>query len=264
MTSPLATVSLWAVVMVPTTNRAATIAAVAAACVSPMTLGTGTGAGPDETVRSTAPPGTSSVAATGFWLRTRPVATVSLYAVVTVPTTKRAATIAVVAAACVCPTTSGTGTGAGPDETVRSTALPGTSSVVAAGLWVITSPLATVSLCAVVTVPTTKRAPTIAVVAAACVSPTTLGTGTGAGPDETVRLTALPGTSSVAATGFWLRTSPLATVSLWAVVTVPTTKRAPTIAVVAAACVCPTTSGTGTGAGPDETVRLTALPGTSS
>jgi hypothetical protein len=99
---------------------------------------------------------------------------------------------------------------------------------------------------AVVTVPTASPAPVIAVVAAACVSPTTFGTNTGGGPVETTRLTADPEATEVPATGVSLITSPGGTVVLAAVVTVPTVSPAPVIAVVAAACVSPTTFGTET------------------
>src|SRR5580704_15286573 len=81
-------------------------------------------------------------------------------------------------------------------------------------------------------------------VAAACVSPTTFGTATGAGPEETTRFTAEPGATEVPAAGFSLMTLPAATVLLDAVVTVPSTRPAFVIAVVAAACVSPTTFGT--------------------
>jgi len=85
------------------------------------------------------------------------------------------------------------------------------------------------------------------VVAAACVCPTTLGTATGAGPEETTKFTAEPGATGVPAPGFSLMTLPAGTLLLEAVVTVPSTKPAFWIAVVAAACVCPTTLGTATG-----------------
>ena len=50
--------------------------------------------------------------------------------------------------------------------------------VPAVGLSLMTSPLATVLLEAVVTVPTTRPTPVMADVAIACVSPTTFGTDT--------------------------------------------------------------------------------------
>ena len=118
--------------------------------------------------------------------------------------------------------------------------------VPATGLSLITSPDATAELLCVVTVPSTSPAPVMAVVAAAWVSPTTLGTTTGAGPVETTMLTAEPLLTLVPATGLSLITSPDATVELLCVVTVPSTSPAPVIAVVAAACVSPTTLGTAT------------------
>jgi hypothetical protein len=70
------------------------------------------------------------------------------------------------------------------------TAEPELTLVPAIGLSLMTLPDATVGLLAVVTVPTTSPAPVMAVVAAAWVSPTTLGTATGAAPVETTRLNA--------------------------------------------------------------------------
>jgi hypothetical protein len=49
-------------------------------------------------------------------------------------------------------------------------------------------------------------------------------------------------------TGFWLMTDPAGTVELDAVVTAPTTKPAPVIALAASACVKPATAGAATGA----------------
>src|SRR3954463_12064528 len=97
-------------------------------------------------------------------------------------------------------------------------------------------------------------------VAATCVRPTTFGTATCGGPDETTSATALPTFTCVAAVGFWLITDPDRTVVLDAVVTVPTVRPAVVIADVAATCVWPTTSGTATCGGPDETTSATALP----
>ena len=65
----------------------------------------------------------------------------------------------------------------------------------------ITEPAGTVALDAVVIVPTVRPAPVIAVVAAACVRPTTFGTATCGGPDETTRETALPTMTCVPADG---------------------------------------------------------------
>jgi hypothetical protein len=66
-----------------------------------------------------------------------------------------------------------------PLETTRFTAEPGATLAPAAGLSVITFPAVTVLLDCCVTVPTTRPAPVIAVVASACVMPTTPGTGAG-------------------------------------------------------------------------------------
>ncbi len=63
----------------------------------------------------------------------------------------------------------------------------------------ITVPLGTVSLLAVVTVPTVKPAAIRAVWALLCVKPTTLGTVV---PSDTTNATALPGFTVVPAPGF--------------------------------------------------------------
>ena len=64
---------------------------------------------------------------------TEPAGTVVLAAVLTVPTVRPALPSAVVAAAWVRFTTFGTGTDDGPDDTTSATALPGATSVPAAG-----------------------------------------------------------------------------------------------------------------------------------
>src|SRR5205814_7223163 len=89
------------------------------------------------------------------------------------------------------PTTFGTGTGAGggaPLETTRSTAEPLATIVPAVGLSLMTLPEPTVVLDCCVTAPMVRPAPVMALVAAACIWPTTFGTATGAGrgaPPET-------------------------------------------------------------------------------
>src|SRR6267142_2039214 len=123
----------------------------------------------------------------------------------------------------------------------------------------MTEPDGTVVLDAVVTLPSASVAFAIAVVAAACVRPTTFGVATCGGPDEMTSATALPVTTCVPATGFWLITAPDGTVVLDALVTGPTVRLAPVIALVAAACVRPTTFGVATCGGPDETTSATAL-----
>ena len=121
--------------------------------------------------------------------------------VVIVPTTRFAFVIAVVAAACVRPTTFGTVTWGRPDDTTSATALPVATDVPLTGDWLITDPAGTVVLDAVVTAPTTRFAPVIAVVAAVCVRPTTFGTVTCGGPDDTTSATALPVATDVPLTG---------------------------------------------------------------
>jgi hypothetical protein len=160
---------------------------------------------------------------------------VLLDAVVTAPTVSDALVIAVDAAPCVKPTTFGTETCAGPDETISATELPLATCVPPTGFWLITDPAGTVGLAALVTVPTLRPAFVIDVVAAACVRPTTFGTATCGGPDDTTSATALPVATCVAATGFWLITDPDGTVVLDAVVIAPTVNPAFVIDVVAAA-----------------------------
>jgi hypothetical protein len=94
------------------------------------------------------------------------------------------------------------------------TAEPGLTLVPALGFSLITSPDATVALLAVLTVPSASPAATMADVAADWVSPTTLGTVTGAGPVETTRLTAELELTVVPALGLSLITLPDATVAL--------------------------------------------------
>jgi hypothetical protein len=65
----------------------------------------------------------------------------------------------------------------------------------------MTAPAGIVALGDVVTVPTVKPAPVIAVVAAACVSDTTFGTAT-FGPDEITSAIAVPAATCAPAAGF--------------------------------------------------------------
>jgi hypothetical protein len=128
-------------------------------------------------VRFTAEPDVTPVPASGFSLITLPEGTVALLAVLTVPTVRPAPVSAPVAPACVRPTTFGTDTG-GPVLTVRFTAEPYPTLVPASGFSLITLPEGTVALLAVLTVPTVRPAPVSALVAPACVRPTTFGTDT--------------------------------------------------------------------------------------
>src|SRR5713101_2489739 len=101
----------------------------------------------------------------------------------------------------------------------------------------MTEPAGTVVLEAVVTAPTVRFAPAIAVVAAACVRPTTFGTAPRGRPDDTTSAPALPVATCVPATGVRVSIDPGGPVVLLAVLTAPTLRFAPAIAVVAAACV---------------------------
>jgi hypothetical protein len=124
MTLPEATVLLDWVVTVPVVNPAAVSAALAAACVSPTTFGTLTGAGPLETTSVTADPVATLVAAAGVSLMTLPEATVLLDWVVTVPAVNPAPVMAVLATAWVSPTTFGTLTEVEPLEPLEPESLP--------------------------------------------------------------------------------------------------------------------------------------------
>src|SRR4051812_41127457 len=124
----------------------------------------------------------------------------------------------------------------------------------------MTDPAGTVVVTCVVIVPTMRPAFVIALFAAACVRPTTLGTATCAGPDDTTRATALPLATWVPALGVWLMIDPVGTIVFDTVVTVPGVRPAFVIVVVPAACVRPTTFGTATCGAPDETTSATAPP----
>src|SRR5205823_14859759 len=147
----------------------------------------------------------------GLSLLTLPAATVLLDCIVTAPTVRTAPVMALVAAACVWPTTFGTAICAGPLETTRLTAEPLATLVPAVGLSLMTLPAATVLLDCIVTAPTVRPAPVMALAAAACVWPTTFGTATCGGPLETTRLTAEPPATLVPADGLSLMTSPAPT-----------------------------------------------------
>jgi hypothetical protein len=131
-----------------------------------------------------------------------------------------------------------------PLLTVKFTADPGANSVPAGGLWLITPPEDTVVLLAVVTVPSASPAAVSALVAAACVIPSTLGAEISAGPLLTVKFTAVPVATLVPGAGISLMTLPADTVELLAIDTAPTASPALVIEVVAAAWVIPSTLGT--------------------
>src|SRR6185436_10177739 len=92
--------------------------------------------------------------------------------------------------------------GIAPLEMTMLTALPTAACVVATGVWLITDPAGTVGLDALLTVPTTRPAFVMAVLAADCVRLRTLGTATITGPVDTTKSTALPGVTITAAAGF--------------------------------------------------------------
>src|SRR5204862_8103352 len=118
----------------------------------------------------------------------------------------------------------GGGGGVAPLETTRLTAEALATLVPAAGLSLITLPEATVVLDCCVTVPAVRPALVMALVAAACVWPTTFGTATwvgGGAPLETTRPTAAPRVTLRPSPGRSLITLPDATVLLDHCVTAP-------------------------------------------
>src|SRR4051812_32220095 len=122
----------------------------------------------------TALPSAAGAPPSGDWLMTVPAATVSLVALVTV-TVNPAPVMAVVATACVEATTFGTVTITGPIETTSATVLPVGTTVGFVGLWLMTRPASTVALFATVD-DANRLTPVIALIALACVAPTTFGT----------------------------------------------------------------------------------------
>src|SRR5437660_9363602 len=92
------------------------------------------------------------------------------------------------------------------------------------------------------------------------VSPTTLGTATDAGPEETPRVTVEFLATVVPATGVWLITSPTGTMSLATVVIRPRLRSLAWIVASAIVCDEPTTFGMITRTGPEETSKLIAEP----
>ena len=185
---------------------------------------------------------------------------------VTPPAVRPAAMTAALAFAVVMPDTSGTVTmtiGWGPREIVRFTAVPVATAAPAAGDELITLPEAMVLLYAWVMVPVVRPADVRALLAAAWVIRTTLGTHVMEGPMETLNETAVPCATDAPAAGDVLITSPAGTVVLLLFVTPPAVSPAAAIAALAFAVVMPDTSGTvtiGIGWGPWEITRFTAVP----
>src|SRR5579863_10044391 len=178
---------------------------------------------------------------------TLPAGTVAENALFIEPKVSPAALIAVTAAANGAPTTFGTRSNSGVRlETTRLKNEPGITFVPAGGLCDTTSPAGIVDENTVTGEdPSPRPAAVSEAMAAACVSPTTLGTVTmGGGPEDTVRKTGEPAGAAAQAAGDWKMTVPEGTVAEACVVTVPTTNPALTIAACAAAFVSPVTAGT--------------------
>ena len=122
----------------------------------------------------------------------------------------------------------------------------------------MTLPTGIVALKPGVIVPSASPAAVMAVRAAACVFPTTLGTAI-AGPSDTTPDTPLPTLTTDPALGLWLMSTPAAMVLLNSVEETLNTSCAAVQFAVAAACVSPTTFGTVIG-GPSETTTETCVP----
>jgi len=165
------------------TRLAATIAAQFVAA------GTITGHQPLDKVSVTVEPGCTSVPATGDWLITSSAGTVSLQTVFSAHTRPVASISSQLVA-------SGTITALGHDPLDRDsvTVEPGMAIVPAAGDWLITCPAATVSLQTEVVLHT-KPAFVMSVQLVA------VGTATGQGPLDRVRVTVEPGMAIVPAAG---------------------------------------------------------------
>src|SRR5438477_2508391 len=144
---------------------------------------------------------------------TCPAGTVSFAVVVNAPP-RKAASVAAFAASSVSPTTFGTTVGAAPEETTRLTAEPFATDVPGTGVSLMTWPAGTVELAALLMAPTVRFTASMPARAAACARPTTSGTRTGAGPEDTTRFTADPVATDVPAAGVSLITWPAGTVSL--------------------------------------------------
>ena len=104
--------------------------------------------------------------------------------------------------------TSGTCTDGGPVDTISVTGEPTVTLVPALGLVSITRPEANWVFDSCTTLPTVRLAISIDDLAWACVSPTTVGTATEPGPEETVSETLDPSLAFVPPWGSWAITVP--------------------------------------------------------
>src|SRR3954467_7146406 len=118
------------------------------------------------------------------------------------PTVRPMLVSALDALACAWFATSGTATCGKPEEITSATALPTTTSVPAAGFWLITEPAATVMLDDVLIAPTVRPMLVSALDAFACGWFVTSGTATCGRPDEITSATALLIRTSAPAAGF--------------------------------------------------------------
>src|SRR4051812_27634431 len=125
-----------------------------------------------------------------------------LEAVLMAPTVRPMLVSALDAFAWGCLVTSGTATCGKPEEITSATALPTTTSVPAAGFWLITEPAATVMLDDVLIAPTVRPMLVNALDAVACAWFVTSGTATCGKPEEITSATALPTTTSAPTAGF--------------------------------------------------------------
>ena len=152
-----------------------------------------------------------------------------------------------VAAACVRPTTLGTLSDV-LAATSSSTAEPAVAMALPSGDCPMTVPGANGVPVAWVTAPTTKPADVIALFAAACVKPVTLGTSAPLVPSEITSDTAVPGGRDCPTAGLCEITDPAGTLPDCCRVIVPTSSCAASKAARAASSALPVTLGTFTGA----------------
>ncbi len=161
MTCPAGTVSLHWSMACPTTRPAPWMAACAVAWFWPVTSGTVTVQGPEDTVSCTTVPGVTWAPADGFWEMTWFAGTVLLHWLLTLPTFRPTLASAAEASDGVSPVTFGTVMNWGGQVPVETTKITGVFALVrlpAGGVWLMMVPAATVLLHCSDTCPTVKPA----------------------------------------------------------------------------------------------------------
>src|SRR6185312_16582988 len=170
------------------TRPAAVSVSLASLRVCPERSGTSTVGIALATTIVTPVPGSTLLPAAGDWLTTVPGAFVSVSFCAIVTSKPRLPSVCC-ACCCVKPTTSGTEVCCGPLETTTVTSDPRATLWPAAGEVEITSPAGTVPSGCCTTRLTLKPAAVSCLIAFCWLSPTTVGTCTGAGPLETINAT---------------------------------------------------------------------------